>query len=121
MQARIVLHGPREGTNKQRFLSAEDFNNRTSFVTGQKDVTTAGTAEQLPDVEIPNGFAVVIKAKSTNTGRIYIGNSKANAEDHSVAFSLGANEWVELKITNLNLVWIDADVDGEGVEYIVET
>jgi hypothetical protein len=94
--------------------------NRSSFTTAQKDVTTAGTGEQLPSIAIPNGFAVVIKAKDTNGGRIQVGNSKANSESTSVSFSLGSNEFVRLFITNTNLVWIDSTADGEGVEIIVE-
>jgi hypothetical protein len=39
----------------------------------------------------------------------------------SCAFTLGSNQDVKLYVTNLNLVWVDATVNGEGVEWIVET
>lgn len=95
--------------------------NRATFATGQKDVTAAGTGENLIAQAIPDGFSVVIKAKNTNTGRIRVGNSKANAESTTVAFTLGSSQDVKLYVTNLNLVWVDATVNGEGVEWIVET
>lgn len=95
--------------------------NRAEWATGQKDVTSAGTAEQLPDVSVPDGFEVVIMAKPGNTGYIYLGNSKANAESSTNRFDrLGPGDAITLKITNLNLVWIDASVSGEGITYSVE-
>ncbi len=95
--------------------------NRNSFVTGEKDVTNAGTAEQLPDVEIPDGFKAIIAAKPGNTGYIYFGNSKENAESATNRFDrLEAGDSIPLAITNLNLVWIDASQDGEGISYYVE-
>lgn len=95
--------------------------NKPAFTTGQKDVTNAGTAEQLDDVSIPAGFKAVVQAKPGNTNYIYFGNSKENAESSSARFDkLGPGDGVELQITNFNLVWIDADDDGEGVSYFVE-
>jgi hypothetical protein len=95
--------------------------NRSSFTTFQKNVTTAGTGVNVTAQAVPNGFSVVVKAKKTNTGLIYVGSSKANAENHAVAFSLAANEDIKLQVTNTNLAWIDSDVSGEGVEVITET
>ncbi|GAI57052.1 unnamed protein product, partial [marine sediment metagenome] len=95
--------------------------NKPAFKTGQKNVTSSGTAEQLPDVGIPDGFKAIVQAKPGNTDYIYLGNSKANAEDTSTRFDkLGPGDGVELQITNLNLVWIDADTGGEGISYFVE-
>jgi hypothetical protein len=97
--------------------------NLNCIATGQKTVTTAGTAEQLAtDQEVPEGFAVVIMAKPTNTGRIFLAGSKANAEDSSKRFDgLTASLAVSLAITNLNAVWINSTVNGDGVSWIVES
>lgn len=95
--------------------------NRAEFTTGQKDITAAGTAEQLPDVPIPDGFRALIMAKPGNTGYIYLGNSKANAENSSARFDrLEAGDSIARPITNLNLVWIDTNTSGEGISYCVE-
>lgn len=91
--------------------------NRYTFVTGETNVAVAGTAEQMPDVAIPQDCVAVITAKPTNTGRIYIGETKAKAEAHTA--SLGANDVAHAGFTNLNAVWIDADNNGEGVDYAV--
>lgn len=95
--------------------------NRTSFYTGQQSVTASGTPVQLPDIRISGGVFAVIKAKKSNTGKITIGDTSAKAlntgNDH---FSLEANESVKLLVTNLDKVWIDSTVNGEGVEIILE-
>lgn len=96
--------------------------NRSSFLTGQRTVTTAGTAEQLSTsvYHIPNGFQVTIIAWPTNTGYIYIGNSKSSAEGAMSFNGLSAGLAVSLKITDISLVWVTSTVDGEGVSWIVE-
>ena len=95
--------------------------NQAAFETNQLNVTVAGTGENLQAQAIPNGFAVAIKAKSGNTNSIWVGDSKANSENHAIAFELKAGEVMKLYITNVNLVWIDASVTGEGVNWVVET
>lgn len=92
--------------------------NKDSFTTSSKTVTSHGTAEQLPSISIPDGYHLVIKADPDNTDNIFPGETKAKAELHH--FTLQANESVELGVTNANAAWIDSDVDGEGVEIIVE-
>ena len=95
--------------------------NKTAFTHGQKNVTTAGTAVQLPDVKVPDGCQLTIIAKPGNAGLIYLGYSKAAAESTTGRFdALDAGIAHSLKITNANLVWIDAANNGEGISYIVE-
>ncbi|MFA5091695.1 MAG: hypothetical protein WC483_03845 [Candidatus Paceibacterota bacterium] len=92
-----------------------------TFITGQKNVTTAGTPVQLGHNPVPNGVKICIKAKKANTGTIYIGNSSANAKiANATCFSLAANEAISLSVDNLNDVWIDSSVNGEGIEFAFE-
>ncbi len=95
--------------------------NRSSFIVDQVLVTTAGTAVQLPDVEIPDGFFAIVMAGPGNDGYIYPGESKAIAQyNHANDICrLEAGDSIPVQLTNLNLVWIDASEDGEGVSYIV--
>ena len=88
-------------------------------ITFSQDVATAGTAVQLPSNSVPQDCFVTIKAKSTNTGTIYIGGSKADAEDTANAFPLSAGEKQDLKIKNSSGIWINASVNGEGVNIII--
>lgn len=94
--------------------------NRADFNTGQTLVPFPGTAVQLPNITIPDGYALVIKALPTNAGRVYIGHTAADAQVPANAYSLGPNEHAELKITNANLAYLDAAVANDGVEILVE-
>lgn len=94
--------------------------NRSSFTHGQKDVAAAGTAEQLPSCSVPDDCQVTVIAKPGNTGIIYLGKSKEAAEGPDRFDGLSAGLAHSMRITNANLVWVDASVGGEGVSYIVE-
>jgi len=95
--------------------------NTNSFVTGQQNVTTSGTPVQLTDLVIPAGILILIKAKNGNTGTVTIGNSSANALNTGIAFfALAAGQSVLLQLQNLNRIWIDSTVSGNGIEYLFE-
>ena len=120
MPGELLLDGPDSGNYSQRPLAAADFDNRAAFTTGQASVAAAGSPEQAPSVTIPEGFAISIKARPTNTGNVFLGNSAANVLLATVRYTLRPNEAVSLRITNLNLVWLDVAVGAEGISYIVE-
>ena len=90
----------------------------TSFTVGSLAITAAGTAENLAAHRIPQGFAVTLTARSTNTGYIYIGESKAQAEANHVLLAAGAS--VSIQTDNLSDIWADCSVNGETVEWIME-
>ena len=84
----------------------------TSVDSGQATVTTAGTQVQLPTQAVK---AVSIKAKSTNTGLIYVGDSGVTSSN---GYILSAKEAVDFAIDNLNRIYVDSSVNGEGVSYL---
>jgi len=90
----------------------------TSFETGSLAITAAGTAENLTAHRIPQGYAVTLTARSTNTGYIYIGESEAKAEAHHVMLAAGAS--TSIQTDNLSDIWADCSVNGETVEWIME-
>lgn len=93
--------------------------NKPTFKTFKKTVAIAGAAEQLPSVNIPDGHMLVIKAPSSNTGVIEVGESQAIAQGAN-AFLLAAGESIELQVVNADCIWIDTTVNGEGIRGIVE-
>ena len=96
--------------------------NPTGGVTGQVNVTTSGTPVQMPNIVIPPGIIVTIKAKHANTGRITSGFSSAAALNTGTSYYDigGKDDFILLQNDNLSRLWIDATVSGEGVEYIFE-
>ena len=80
---------------------------------GIKDVTTSGTAEAL--ASSTSCKKVLIKAKSTNTGKVYVGNSSVSSSN--TAIELEAEDAFEMEIDNLNKIYLDVDTNGEGVKF----
>lgn len=84
----------------------------TTVASAQATVTTAGTRVQLATNTC---LGVIVKAKSTNTGLIYVGDVTVTSSN---GFILSAGESVTLAISNTNKAYIDSSVNGEGVSYI---
>jgi hypothetical protein len=84
----------------------------TSLAGGQLTVASHGTAEQLPDQDCK---AVTIRALPTNTGYIYLGDATVDAT-HGLVLSPGDGQ--DIALDNLNRLYIDSDVDGEGISYL---
>jgi len=83
---------------------------------GSKVVTTAGTRVQLSAASVPCK-KVTLQSITTNTGKIYIGDNTVSAS--TGVYIYPANSWT-LTVSNLNLIYLDADNSGEGVVYLYE-
>jgi hypothetical protein len=81
---------------------------------GQKAVATAGTPEALAAAQALDE-GVTVKAKSSNSGNVYVQPSGAGA---GAGYILAAGESVEVAADDLSAVYLDVDIDGEGVSYI---
>jgi len=84
----------------------------STIYSGNKNVTTAGTAVPLAASQaLTKG--VRVRAKDANTGPIYIGGS--GVTNGSDRLTPSESTWID--INNLATVYIDAQVSGEGVTY----
>lgn len=77
-----------------------------------QNVTTAGTAVQLPNVPCRK---VMIIAKRANTGYIYVGGSNVTSSVYGA--ELGAKDSMVIEVSNANLLYLNSSVNGEGVSY----
>ena len=99
------------------------------FVLGKQTVTTAGIAVPLSNTSL-SVAKVILQAKKSNTGYIYYGDSNVSAEDglflppHTdslnttpktpvISSGIGNN-------VDLSNIFIDAEKDGEGVNFLYE-
>lgn len=83
---------------------------------GKKTVTTAGTKVALGTQAVP--CPIVVKALSTNTGLIYLGDGTTATS--AAGFQLAAGESVVFeRVYSLANVYIDAAVNGEGVTWLI--
>tara|TARA_Y100000310_G_scaffold183744_1_gene183866 strand:+ start:333 stop:632 length:300 start_codon:yes stop_codon:yes gene_type:complete len=86
-----------------------------TFISGEKTVTAAGTAEALASTQRVKSCAVV--AKLGNTGKVYLGGSDVASTtndglDPGDVVNLPAINWLDLAH-----VYIDVDTTGEGVDF----
>ena len=88
----------------------------------RKTVTTAGTAVPLSAESLPVS-SFTIRAKASNTGLIYVG--KEDVDNSKVPLqATEAVSWEGTSTPNaldLSEVYIDASVDGEGVDVFYVT
>ena len=85
---------------------------------GYKDVASAGTALAIGGSQaITSG--VTVKAYASNTGLVFVGDSTVtNASGAYKGFELSAKESHFIEVDNINKVYVDAAVTGEGVCWI---
>lgn len=94
--------------------------NRASLATGNKTVAVAGTGEQFAALPIPDGFGVVLKALNSNTGPVHIADTKAKSEVDANAYELQPDEFVIIEIDDMDKLFIDANISGNGVTFAIE-
>ena len=85
-------------------------------ISGQKTVTTAGTAVVLGTLTV--NCEIVIKALDTNTDVIALGDDGSGSVTTANGYRLTAGETCILRVGNLSNVWLNSAVNGEGVSWI---
>ena len=84
---------------------------------GQITVTTAGTAVQ--GTATAKKALILIKALSTNTGLVYVGNDGAGDVTSSNGYELEAGDQIAVDVANLSDLWFDAATDGDKFAWII--
>lgn len=95
--------------------------NRPSFTAQIVNAPIIGAF--LPNIPIPDGFSLVIRATVTNAGQIYIGNSISNVTSLTIPGNrniLNAGDAAKLYVSNANLVAIASSISGNTVDILVE-
>jgi len=89
-----------------------------AVLSGQKTVTTAGTAVALGSQAI--NAPLIVKALDSNTGIIAIGSDGAGDVTVSNGFRLEAGDTVVFEfVGNLANLMLDSSVNGEGVSWLI--
>lgn len=90
------------------------------------EITTAGTAQQLPTSGATFAAkAVIIQALATNEEPVVVGdkNVKAKAGSHGAAevrgIELKKETSITLEISDATQVWVDARKSKDGVSYLL--
>jgi hypothetical protein len=86
-----------------------------TLTAGSKTVTTAGAPEALGgDVPCKK---IIVDAYASNSGVIAYGDVAVDAGVAGTGALLAAGDSVTLYVANLNVVFLDASVSGEGVRF----
>jgi len=88
------------------------------MLSGEKTVTTAGTAEAL-EATFRTAKRITIRAKVANTGQVYIGGADVASTTND---GLDANDVLDLESDSgldMSDIYVDVDTDGEGVDFYV--
>jgi len=101
-------------------LAALGGGNTGSWNHGRCVVSTPGEPQRLPPMHIPDGMHVVVRALPRNTGSVYIGRNSQAVLDPDRRIELTPKDFVRMRLTNTNLIWVDAEKDGEGVDFWCE-
>ena len=86
-------------------------------LSGLKAVTTAGTAVALGSQQLAG--PILVKALTTNTGLVYVGNDGAGDVLNTNGYPLAAGDQVIFDhVANLANIMVNSAVNGEGVAWI---
>ena len=86
-------------------------------LSGQKTVGAAGTAEAMGSQRIDG--PLMVKALTTNTDLVYVGNDGSGDVASSNGLPLSAGDVVIFEwVGELGSIIVDAAVDGEGVAWL---
>lgn len=87
-------------------------------LSGQKTVTTAGTAVALGTQAV--NASLMVKALDTNTGVVALGNDGAGDVTVSNGLRLEAGDSVVFEfVGHLGSLMLDSAVNGEGVSWLI--
>jgi hypothetical protein len=93
----------------------------TGVTEDRKVVTTAGTRVSLVAASTPCK-SVVITAETDNTGIVVVGGAGVVAALATrKGVPLGPGDSIALDVVNLNLIYLDSTVNGDGVTYLYTT
>jgi hypothetical protein len=113
--ARVLTSVPsHDVTNAGTFAVQNTEQGTASIGSSSQNVTTAGTRVQLGSQACK---WLTIQAKDTNTDGVIIGGSAVLYSSRN-GYVLFPSQSVTLKISNLNLIYVDSSVSGEGIGYI---
>ena len=96
-------------------------NNRSSFKARIVNAPTTGS--RLPNISIPDGFALSVRAHVDNTGQVFIANSLTNATTPGVPghrITLNAGDVLKIFLTNANIIFVAGSVADQNVDMVVE-
>jgi len=89
--------------------------NVTGIEISRITIAALNTAYRLPDIEVPDGFTILIKAWPTNAGIIYVAKSDPDARNINQVWPLIFNDFLGEAVTNADIFYISGTNVGDFV------
>lgn len=84
---------------------------------GTITIASAGTSERGPNVLVGRG--VYLRAHPDNTQEAYVGYADSEVSDTTGYPLPAAGDSILLRVPNLNVLWFDANTDGQKICWIL--
>lgn len=94
--------------------------NANTFLILVKSVSSPGTAEQLTQYRIQDGYSVWVTARLRNTQNMYVAFTQANAQSDTARKELQPGQSFELRIDDTSRIWYDAQSSSDQLEFTVQ-
>jgi len=102
-------------------VSISSLPNQDAFTTqSSRNINATPAFTQLPDITVPDGYALVIRADVHNTNDVYVANSGANTNIAANRNTLDSGDNIRLFVTNANLVFVAGSAANQSVDIVVE-
>ena len=86
---------------------------------GRKTVSVAGTREQILTSATPC-TGIIIQGLHSNTGNVSVGGSDVSAVlAGENGIELMPAQTITLYVTDVSIVYVDAEVSGEGISFLI--
>lgn len=86
----------------------------------RKAITLSTVAEQFGSVKLTPHHRVIFNAPTSNSGIIWVGRTKAEAELGNFRFELGAGSSLVMSVTDINVLWFMPSIATEVIQVAVE-
>jgi len=101
-------------------ISVQGWPANTDSITSIRVAIAPATGLQMPDIRVPSGMSLIIKAWTLNPGILQVGASLAECSNVNQSFPLLPNEIVAYQVQNANQIYIAANAAGCTVCLTVE-
>jgi hypothetical protein len=96
-------------TLRELSISVQGWPSNTDSLSAVRVLIAPVAGLQMPDILVPSGMALVIKAWALNPGWLQIGGSLAECANVNQSFPLLPSEVVTYQVQNANQIWIAAN------------
>ncbi len=94
--------------------------NAKGIIATRIQITALVRPFNLPDIEVPDDMALLIKGWPTNGGLIYVSDTSPGSTNVNQVWPLLANEFVGYRVKNANAIWISGTQLGDWAVMTVE-